>query len=72
MKTRHLTLGILLTANLIVLSLVVPVNHSSSPAIRSGTVLVADGDPGPGLPPPPPPPNQNIGTVGVPLSPAAV
>jgi hypothetical protein len=58
MKTRLLALTVLLTANLILLFLEAAVNHSSLLQTPNGAVLVADGNPGPGLPPPPPPPNN--------------
>ena len=58
MKIRLLALTVVLTANLILLFLATPVNHSSQLQTPIGPVLVADGNPGPGLPPPPPPPTN--------------
>jgi len=53
MKTRLLTLGVVLSVNLILLSLAGPVNHSSLRRTQQGVVLMADGVP---LPPPGSPP----------------
>lgn len=58
MKARLLTLVAMLSVNLILLSVVAPVNHSSLAGTKNGVVLVADGVPGPRLPPPPPPPGS--------------
>jgi hypothetical protein len=58
MKKNLLTLAAVLSVNLILLSLAVPVNHSSQVRTHNAVVLVADGVPGPGLPPPPPPPTK--------------
>ena len=55
MNKGLLTLIVALSVSLILLSLVVPVNHSSLPLTQGCAVLVADGNPGPGYPPPPKP-----------------
>ena len=57
MKKNLLTLGVLLSVNLILLSPAGPVNPSGPLATDKGAVVVADGAPGPILPPPPPPPH---------------
>lgn len=60
MKKYFVTFGLALSVTLIVLSLLVPVNHSVALPGHTGAMLVADGTPIPPVPPPPPPPQQNI------------
>jgi hypothetical protein len=63
MKKFWVTLSIAVTASAIVLSLLAPVNHSSSQLNGSHPTLVADGDPMPPYPPPPPPPGNSSNAV---------
>jgi hypothetical protein len=66
MKRLLVILGVVLFADLIVLALLIPVNHSSLLPIHKGFALVADAalDGGP-LPPPIPPPPQKIGNTAL-------
>jgi hypothetical protein len=58
MKKSLVVLGISFSASLIVVSLLLPVNHSGSRLNNNHSTLTADGDPLP-LPPPPPPSGGN-------------
>jgi hypothetical protein len=60
MKTRLSTLGVILSVSVIVLSLALPVNHSSLTLSLGSAVLAADGNPGPGWPPPPTAPKGGV------------
>jgi len=53
MKKYSVVLGVTLSVSLIVVSLLLPVNHFSSPPNHKHATVVADGDPLP-LPPPHP------------------
>ena len=53
MTTRRAILGLAVALNVILLSLAVPVNHSSAAPADAKPQLVADGIPLPPVPPPP-------------------
>jgi hypothetical protein len=57
MKKSLLTQILVMSAGLIVLTAVVPVNHALLPTGQNGYTLVADGAPMPLPEPPPPPPS---------------
>jgi hypothetical protein len=59
MKKPFFTLGVTLPVSLIVISLLLPVNHSVYQASPSNAFLIADGSPLPPTPPPPPPTKGN-------------
>ena len=77
MKKSSVTFGVTLTVSLIVISLLVPVNHSVCQISPNNAILVADGSPlppgstkltldGSPLPPTPPPPPQKLDTNWLP------
>lgn len=71
MKKSLLTQILVLSAALIVLSALVPVNHALLATTQNGSTLVADGAPMPLPGPPPPPPGSgsvaNLSFDGVPM-----
>ena len=69
MKKSSVTLGVALSASLIVISLLVPVNHSVSQISPNNAVLIADGSPLPPTPPPPPTKGNQLMLDGSPLPP---
>jgi len=60
MKKYSVVLGVTLSAGLIVVSLLLPVNHFNSQTNHKQATVVADGDPLPLPPPPPPTGNQSV------------
>lgn len=69
MRKHLITFGLALSVSLILLSLLVPVNHSILLPSHAGAKVVADGTPIPPVPPPPPPqPNVTIAD-GTPIPP---
>jgi hypothetical protein len=69
MKKSSVTFGVTLTVSLIVISLLVPVNHSVCQISPNNAILVADGSPLPPVPPPPPPGSTKLKLDGSPLPP---
>jgi hypothetical protein len=69
MKKPFVTLGVTLSASLIVISLLFPVNHSVYQASPNNAFLIADGSPLPPTPPPPPTKGNQLTLDGSPLPP---
>jgi len=69
MKKSSITFGVTLALSLIVISLLVPVNHSVSQISPNNAILVADGSPLPPTPPPPPTKGNQLMLDGSPLPP---
>jgi len=75
MKKILVTLGVILSASLIVVSLLVPVNYSAARLNHNTVNLIADGAGLPPAPPPPPPPQKienrilNLDGAGLPPAP---
>jgi len=69
MKKSSVTLGVSLSVSLIVVSLLLPVNHSLCQISSDKDILTADGSSLPPIPPPPPPPGKNLMLDGSSLPP---